>query len=341
MPGLVDGLGVSGEDEQWRSVGSSVRAPASAPAIAVRDLCHRYGPREALRGVTFSVGRGELFGLLGPNGGGKSTLFRILATLLRPTAGTACVLGHDVTSDAEAVRRHLGIVFQHPSLDPLLTVEENLRYHGRLYGLRGAALAARITALLARFGLVERRRERVARLSGGLARRVEVAKGLLPQPAILLLDEPSAGLDPAARQDLLGYLIDLRRREGVTLLLTTHHLDEAERCDRLAILDRGALVALDAPDALKSAVGGDVVVVRGEDPEGLRALIRERFGLVAAMVDGTLRLEHARGHEIARDLVEAFGRRVSSVTFGRPTLADVFVHFTGRRFTGAVEDVLP
>lgn len=335
MRSAVRGLGAFGEREGWRGDGSAASVPARAAAIAVREVGHRYGTHEALRGVTFSVGHGELFGLLGPNGGGKSTLFRILTTLLRPTDGTASVLGHDVTREAAAVRRRLGIVFQHPSLDPLLTVEENLRYHGRLYGLRGPSLAARIGALVARFGLGERRHERVSRLSGGLARRVELAKGLLPQPAILLLDEPSAGLDPAARHDLLGYLSELRRTEGITVLLTTHQLDEAERCDRLAILDRGTLVALDAPAALKAAVGGDVVVLQGDDLDGLRQRIRERFGLVATMVDGTLRLEHARGHEIARDIVEAFGAAVSSVTFGRPTLADVFVHFTGRRFTTA------
>jgi len=305
----------------------------------VSALGHRYGDREALAGISFAVEGGELFGLLGPNGGGKSTLFRILATLMRPTAGAAAILGHDVVAAPDAVRRRIGIVFQHPSLDAQLTVEENLRHHGHLYGLRGAPLRARIEALLGRFGLADRRREIVSRLSGGLARRAELAKGMLPQPDVLLLDEPSTGLDPGARRDLIAHLRELRDRDGMTIVLTTHHMDEAERCDRVAVLDRGHLVALDAPDALKAAVGGDVVVVQTGDPEGLRLRIRERFGLAAAVVDGTLRLEHARGHELVRDLVEAFGDAVQTVTFGRPTLEDAFVHLTGRRFVASGEGV--
>jgi ABC-2 type transport system ATP-binding protein len=299
--------------------------------IEVEGLRRRYGDREALAGVSFDVREAELFALLGPNGGGKSTLFRILATLLPPDEGTARVLGYDVRTNPRDVRRHLGVVFQHASVDGKLTVEENLRYQGRLYGLHGSELADRIAELLERFGLADRRRDLVERLSGGLARRVELAKGLLPRPAVLLLDEPSTGLDPGARRELMQYLRELRDEDGMTIVITTHYLEEAERCDRVGVLDRGRLVALDAPTALTAAVGGDVVVVQPTDVDALVEKVRERFGLEGVRVDGTLRLEHARGHELVRDLVEAFPDDVHSITFGKPTLEDVFVRLTGRR----------
>jgi len=301
----------------------------------VVDLRHRYGDREALAGVSFSVERGELFGLLGPNGGGKSTLFKILATLVRAEKGTARILGHDVAREPHAVRRRIGVVFQHPSVDAMLTVEENLVCHGHLYGLHGPELRRRIDALLVRFGLDGRRRDRVGTLSGGLARRVELAKGLLSSPQVLLLDEPSTGLDPGARRDLLATLAELRDTDGVTVVLATHHLEEAERCDRVCVVDRGRIVALDTPDVLKTRVGGDVVVVHASDPQALHAQVRTRFGIDAAVVDGTLRVEHPRGHELVRDLVEAFPNDVRTITFGRPTLEDVFVHLTGHRLFDA------
>ncbi len=304
----------------------------TAAAVEVTDLRHRYGEREALRGVTFRVARGALFGLLGPNGGGKSTLFRILTTLLPATSGTARILGHDVVTEAPAVRRRIGVVFQHPSVDGLLGVEENLVHHGRLHGLGGSRLRERVDVLLERFGLADRRRDRVGTLSGGLVRRVELAKGLLHEPELLLLDEPSTGLDPGARRDLMAELQLLRDRDGVTVVLATHYMEEAERCDRVAILDAGRLVALDAPAVLRARVGGDVVVVQTADPEALRGEVVRRFGLEGAVVDGALRLEHPRGHELVRDVVEAFPDRVRAVTFGKPTLEDVFVHLTGHRF---------
>ena len=300
------------------------------PAIVVEELRRTYGEREALAGVSFDVRAGELFALLGPNGGGKSTLFRILATLLPPTAGTARILGHDVRTEPAAVRRHIGVVFQHPSVDGKLTVEENLRHQGRLYGMSGRNLDDRIALLLDRFGLRERRSDRVEGLSGGLARRAELAKGLLPSPSVLLLDEPSTGLDPGARRDFIAYLRRLRDEEGVTIVITTHYLEEAERCDRVAVLDRGRLVALDTPAALTAAVGGDVVVVQPTDVLALQAKVRQRFGVEGTRVDGTLRLEHERGHELVRDLVDAFPDDVQSITFGKPTLEDVFVRLTGR-----------
>jgi len=300
-------------------------------AVEVDDLRRSYGSREALAGLSFSVRRGELFALLGPNGGGKSTLFKILTTLLPPSAGTARVCGHDVRTAQREVRRHIGVVFQHPSVDGKLTIEVNLRHQGHLYGLSGAGLKARIAELLDRFGLADRKDELVERLSGGLARRAELAKGLLPRPSVLLLDEPSTGLDPGARRDLLQYLRRLRDDDGMTVVLTTHYLEEAERCDRVGVIDRGRLVALDAPNALTASVGGDVVVVQPTDLDALRAKVLQKFGLEGVRVDGTLRLEHARGHELVRDLVDAFPDDVHSITFGKPTLEDVFVRLTGRR----------
>ncbi len=303
-----------------------------SPAVEVTSVGHRYGAREALAGVTFRVSRGEIFGLLGPNGGGKTTLFRILSTLVPPTDGTVRLFGHDLAVEPHAVRSRLGVVFQHPSVDPKLTVLENLEHHGHLYGWRGKELRNRARAVALQLGLTDRIRDLVETLSGGLQRRCELAKALVHRPDLLLLDEPSTGLDPGARRDFNAHLDHLRQREGVTVVLTTHILDDAERCDRVGILHRGRLVAIDAPGALKDRVGGDVVVVRAHDPEGLRAKLRQRWGCEPVLVDGTLRVERPRGHEFVREVVEAFGSEVQSVTFGKPTLEDVFIHLTGHRF---------
>ncbi len=310
----------------------------SDTAIQVQALRHSYGERLALDDVSFDVPRGEIFGLLGPNGGGKTTLFKILSTLLRPSAGTARVFGDDILSAQDAVRRHLGVVFQHPSLDDKLTVWENLRCHGFLYGISGAALQRRADLVMRRVGLSERAADRVATLSGGLQRRVELAKALLHEPVLLLLDEPSTGLDPGARRDFMQYLQQLREQDGVTVVLTTHYMEEAERCDRVALLHRGKLVRVDAPSALKDEVGGDVVVIQTPDGEGLRSKIRDRFACEPTLIDGTLHIEHARGHEFLRDLVDAFPGDVTHVTYGKPTLEDVFIHLTGRRFWGEDAD---
>jgi ABC-2 type transport system ATP-binding protein len=304
------------------------------PAVDVASLRHMYGSREALAGISFSVSRGEIFGLLGPNGSGKSTLFKILSTLLPPSGGTVRVFGHGVANEPDAVRRHLGVVFQHPSLDPKLTVKENLRHHGHLYGVRGTVFRDRVRAVLDRMGLTDRARDRVETLSGGLQRRTELAKALIHQPDLLLLDEPSTGLDPGARRDFTEYLARLRDHDGVTVLLTTHILDEAERCDRVGILHRGRLVALGSPAELKARLGGDVVVIQTAHPSELQGKLRERFGCTPLLVDGVLRVERPRGHEFVREVVEAFPGEVQSVTSGRPTLEDVFVSLTGQRLWG-------
>jgi ABC-2 type transport system ATP-binding protein len=302
------------------------------PAIEVRGLSHRYGERLALDGIDFAVETGAIFGLLGPNGGGKTTLFRILSTLLPIQSGSAAVLGLDLATRPNDIRRRIGVTFQSPSIDPKLTVWENLKHQGHLYGLSGRALSERIDLLTGRLGLKERLSDIAETLSGGLKRRVEIAKGLLHRPQALFLDEPSTGLDPGARHDLWRYLRGLKEEEGVTVLVTTHLMEEAERCDRLGILDHGRLVALDTPQALRATLGGEYVTVHCDSPEVLAERIRERFGVTPQKVGGSLRIARARGHEFVRDLVEAFPNDVATVSLGKPTLEDVFIERTGHRF---------
>jgi ABC-2 type transport system ATP-binding protein len=305
-------------------------------AVEVAQLGHRFKDRQALSDVSFHVGAGEMVAMLGPNGGGKTTLFRILATLLRPSQGDARLLGYSVRETPAAARAGMGVVFQRPSLDLKLTVRENLRHHGMLYGLHGADLARRVGDALARMGLADRASDMAGILSGGLQRRAELAKSLLHRPALLLLDEPSTGLDPGARREFLGHLESLASA-GVTVMLTTHFMEEADRCGRVGILHAGRLVAFAPPEQLKAEIGGDVVSVRGTDLEALAGKVRERFDLPATRVDGWLRYEVAGGHHLAAALVEAFPGEISSLTWGRPTLDDVFTHLTGRRLEEAVE----
>jgi ABC-2 type transport system ATP-binding protein len=316
------------EEDRVETPKPGINPSEASPAVEVEDVRHVYGDREALGGVSFSVARGEMFALLGPNGGGKTTLFKILSTLMPPTSGVVRLWGRDLSRESLLVRRRLGVVFQHPSLDHKLTVLENLRHHGHLYGLAGSELQRRAHAMLARVSLTDRASDLVETLSGGLQRRVELAKGLLHEPDILVLDEPNTGLDPAARRDFMNYLQYLCEQDGVTILLTTHFMEDAERCDRVGILHEGKLVALGAPDALKQSIGGDIVVIQSPDPLGLQKKLRERFGCEATVVDGTLRVERPRGHEFIRDAVEAFPGDITSAAFGRPTLEDVFIHLT-------------
>jgi ABC-2 type transport system ATP-binding protein len=310
-----------------------------ASPVVVQNLHHIYParrpakePRPALKGVSFSVERGEIFGLLGPNGGGKTTTFHILSTFIRPTAGRAEIFGFDVLRDAGKVREQLGVVFQNPSLDKKLTVEENLRHQGHLYGLSGRDLTARIQDVMRRVALSDRAGDLTETLSGGLRRRVELAKGLLHRPGLLLLDEPSTGLDPGARHDLWDYLAELKQRESMTMIVTTHLMEEAEKCDRVAILSQGQLVALGTPAALKSQIGGDVITVETNEPAALAAAIGQKFGAAPLIVGGQLRIERERGHEFIPQLVGAFPGQITSVTLGKPTLEDVFIKQTGHRF---------
>jgi ABC-2 type transport system ATP-binding protein len=307
-------------------------AVATPSVISVRDLVHRYGDRTALNGVSFDVRPAELFGLLGPNGSGKTTLFRILSTLMIPVAGRALILGFDATRDPNNLRRHIGVVFQAQSIDIKLTAAENLRHQGHLYGLRGAALKSRIQEMLTRVGLADRARDKAETFSGGMQRRLELAKGLLHHPSVLLLDEPTTGLDPGARRDLWQYLQILRDEEKVTVIVTTHLMEEAEHCDRLAILNEGKLVALGTPAELKHEIGGDVILLDTRDPEALAEKIRARFDVDAQVLDGQVRLERENGHRFITDVVEAYPGEIEAISISKPTLEDVFIHRTGHRF---------
>jgi ABC-2 type transport system ATP-binding protein len=305
----------------------------AVPVISVENLVHRYENRTALNGVSFDVRPAELFGLLGPNGSGKTTLFRILSTLMIPTAGRAVVMGCDAAHDPASLRRQIGVVFQAQSVDGKLTAYENLWHQGHLYGLRGAALKKRVGEILTRVGLADRAKERVETFSGGMQRRIELAKGLLHHPGVLLLDEPTTGLDPGARRDLWQYLQMLRDEEHVSVLVTTHLMEEAERCDRLAILNEGNLVALGTPAELKSEIGGDIIMLdAARDAALLAEHIRARFPVETTVLGNQVRIEREGGHRFVPDVVEAFPGEIQAISVSKPALEDVFIHRTGHKF---------
>jgi len=300
--------------------------------ISVSELVHRYEQRTALDGVSFEVHNAELFGLLGPNGSGKTTLFRILSTLMVPSGGRATIQGFDAAREPNSLRRQIGVVFQAQSIDLKLTAAENLRHQGHLYGLQGAALRGRVQEMLARVSLSDRANEKVESFSGGMQRRLELAKGLLHHPSVLLLDEPTTGLDPGARRDLWQYLRTLRDEQGVTIIVTTHLMEEADRCDRLAILNEGRIVALGTPADLKHEIGGDVILLDTEDPEALAGRIRVRFHVDTQVLGNQIRIERENGHRFITDIVEGFPGEIHAVSVSKPTLEDVFIHRTGHRF---------
>ena len=311
---------------------SQADARTSTAVISVQDIVHRYGDRTALNSVSFDVHPAELFGLLGPNGSGKTTLFRILSTLMVPVGGRATILGIDVARDPNKIRHQIGVVFQAQSIDVKLTARENLWHQGHLYGLHGASLKNRIQEMLGRVGLSDRANEKAETFSGGMQRRLELAKGLLHHPSVLLLDEPTTGLDPGARRDLWQYLRILRDEEHVTVLVTTHLMEEAERCDRLAILNEGKVVALGTPDELKREIGGDVIVLDTKNPEAIAQRIRDLFHVDAQVLQGKVRFEREAGHRFITDVVEAFPGEIEAISVSKPTLEDVFIHRTGHRF---------
>ncbi len=304
----------------------------AAPVIQLQALRHQYGDRVALAGVSFEVRSAEIFGLLGPNGSGKTTTFRILSTLMLPAGGRALIMGHDVAREPELVRRNIGVVFQAQSIDIKLSAEENLMLIGHIYGLSGTALKKRVREMLSRVGLADRAREKAETFSGGMQRRLELAKGLLHHPSVLLLDEPTTGLDPGARRDLWQYLQILRDEERVTVLVTTHLMEEAERCDRLAIYANGSVVALGTPAELKSEIGGDVILLESQEPESLARRIEQRFRLHPTVLDNRVRLEIESGHRFVTEVVEAFPGEIEGVSVHKPSLEDVFIRRTGHRF---------
>jgi ABC-2 type transport system ATP-binding protein len=310
----------------------STEYSTASSVISVRDLVHLYDKRTALNGVSFDVRPAELFGVLGPNGSGKTTMFRILSTLIVPVGGRALILGHDAAKDPSRLRREIGVVFQAQSIDLKLTATENLRHQGHLYGLHGSALAGRINEILQRVGLAERAQDKAETFSGGMQRRLELAKGLMHGPRVLLLDEPTTGLDPGARRDVWQYLRILQEEERVTVLVTTHLMEEAERCDRLAIFNEGKVVALGTPTELKREIGGDVIVLETKIPEVLATRIRDRFAVEVLVVGEQVRIEKDHAHHFVTDLVEAFPGEIDAISISKPSLEDVFIRRTGHRF---------
>ncbi|MDE3069895.1 MAG: ATP-binding cassette domain-containing protein [Acidobacteriota bacterium] len=301
----------------------------AAPAIEVRGLVKRYGELEAVAGIDFDVSRGELFGFLGPNGAGKTTTINMLCTLVRPSAGRASVAGHDVVSERDAVRRHIGLVFQDPTLDGYLTAEQNLRLHAELYGMPREAIAPRMHEVLEMMGLWERRAALVNNFSGGMRRRLEIARGLLHSPRVLFLDEPTIGLDPQTRSSIWSYIRRLEHDEQITIFLTTHYMDEAEYCGRIAIMDHGLIVALDTPDALKASVGRDRVQIHTDDDAAAIAALRERFGVEARVAEDMVTFGVFGGEQFVPRLFAELGQRIRSVSVSRPSLDDVFMSYTG------------
>jgi ABC-2 type transport system ATP-binding protein len=316
-------------------------SPPNGLAIDLQDVAKVYKGRvHALQGIEMRVARGEVFGLLGPNGSGKTTLFRILSTLIPAPPNAVRVFDLSLPDQQFAVRQLIGVVFQSPSLDKQLSARENLVHQGHLYGLRGPLLRQRVDEALSAFSLADRANERVSTFSGGMRRRVEVAKGLLHAPRLLLMDEPSTGLDPAARIDLWQIIRDVSQRQGVTVLLTTHLMEEADRCDRLGIMAAGKLLACDTPDALKGRIGGDVITLTSREPEKLLAILKEKLNIEAELLDRSIRLERREGHQVVPQLIEAAPGMVDSVLVGKPTLEDVFIRLTGKRLAEEPQETM-
>ena len=297
--------------------------------IDVRDLVRRFGHVAAVQGVSFQVEAREIFGFLGPNGAGKSTTINILCTLLRPTSGSATVNGLDVVRERSAVRRSIGLVFQQPTLDDALSAEQNLRFHAYAYGVPPELREQRMQALLTLVELWERRTQSVRTFSGGMKRRLEIARGLLHQPRVLFLDEPTLGLDPQTRRRIWDYLAELRMREHLTIFLTTHYMDEAEQCDRIAVIDHGRIIALDMPDGLKRALGGDRITITTADGQAAASELRARYDIAPSVANGSISFHVPAGESFLPDFVRSFSQPLDAISLRRPTLDDVFLHLTG------------
>jgi ABC-2 type transport system ATP-binding protein len=308
---------------------------ASGPAVQVRDLVKRFGQVVAVRGIDLDVAPGEIFGFLGPNGAGKSTTIKILCTLATPTSGTARVAGFDVVRERGAVRRSIGLVFQEPTLDGYLSAEQNLRFHASLYGLSRTLASTRIDEVLAMVGLSDRRADLVQTYSGGMRRRLEIARGLLHSPRVLFLDEPTVGLDPQTRASIWDYLTRLHDEHRVTVFVTTHYMDEAENCDRIAIINGGSIVAVDTPEVLKAGIGKDRVQLTTDDDQAALAALRDGFGLAASMHNGKVTVAVENGAQFVPSVVTGLGVPIRTVEVARPTLDDVFLAYTGTTINDA------
>jgi ABC-2 type transport system ATP-binding protein len=314
------------------------QSTALVPAIAVRGLSKTFGEVRAVRGVDFEVASGEVFGFLGPNGAGKTTTINMLCTLTKPSGGTATVAGHDIVRERDDVRRNIGLVFQDPTLDGYLTAEQNLKLHAELYGVQSNLVKPRMQQVMEMVGLWDRKDSPVATFSGGMRRRLEIARGLMHSPRVLFLDEPTIGLDPQTRRLIWTYIRELQEREEITIFMTTHYMDEAEWCDRIAIMDHGQIVALDAPETLKAGVGRDRVSILTDDDQAAIAAISDKFGLEAVIAEGAVTFGVPSGEEFVPRLFAELGLPIRSVSVSRPTLDDVFMSFTGSTIRDAEED---
>jgi len=307
-------------------------------AIEVRGLVKNYDEVQAVRGVEFEVATGEVFGFLGPNGAGKTTTINMLCTLVTPTAGSASVAGHDVVRERDDVRRNIGLVFQDPTLDGYLTAEQNLRLHAELYGVESSLVKPRMQQVMTMVGLWERKDSIVGTFSGGMRRRLEIARGLMHSPRVLFLDEPTIGLDPQTRRSIWEYIGELKEREEITIFMTTHYMDEAEWCDRIAIMDHGEIVALNAPETLKAGVGTDRVAIQTDDDPAAIAALADRFDIEARMSEGAVTFGVPEGEQFVPRLFGELGIPIKAVHVSRPTLDDVFMSYTGSTIRDAEED---
>jgi ABC-2 type transport system ATP-binding protein len=317
---------------------STTDGTGPSAAIVVRGLTKHFGNLEAVRGVAFEVAPGEVFGFLGPNGAGKTTTINMLCTLVRPTDGAATVAGHDVVKERDDVRRNIGLVFQDPTLDSYMTAEENLKLHAELYGLQRDLVKPRMRQVLEMVGLWERKDSPVGTYSGGMRRRLEIARGMMHSPRVLFLDEPTIGLDPQTRRSIWSYIRELKEREEITIFMTTHYMDEAEWCDRIAIMDHGQIVALDPPEKLKAEVGKDRVTIHTEDDDAAIRALKQRFGIEAQISEGAVVFGVPGGEEFVPRLFAELGVPIQGVSVHRPTLDDVFMSYTGTTIRDAEED---
>ncbi len=313
-------------------------AIAPAPAVVVDGLAKSFGDLEAVRGVDFEVAAGEVFGFLGPNGAGKTTTINMLCTLAKPSSGSARVAGHDVVRERDDVRRNIGLVFQDPTLDGYLTAQQNLELHAELYGVQSSLVAPRMRQVMEMVGLWDRKDSPVATFSGGMRRRLEIARGLMHSPRVLFLDEPTIGLDPQTRRSIWTYIRELKESEEITIFMTTHYMDEAEWCDRIAIMDHGQIVALDTPETLKAGVGTDRVTIHTEDDGAAITALQDRFGVRAAVSEGAVTFGVPGGEEFVPRLFAELGVPIRAVSVSRPTLDDVFMSYTGSTIRDAEED---
>jgi ABC-2 type transport system ATP-binding protein len=308
------------------------------PAISVVDLKKRYDDFEAVKGVSFEVGAAEVFGFLGPNGAGKSTTINMLCTLTKPTSGEGRVAGHDIVKERDDVRRNIGLVFQDPTLDGYLTAAQNLKLHAELYGVPSELVAPRMEQVMRMVGLWDRKDGVVGTFSGGMRRRLEIARGLMHSPRVLFLDEPTIGLDPQTRRSIWDYIRELQEREEITIFMTTHYMDEAEWCDRIAIMDKGEIVALDSPETLKASIGTDRVTIQTDDNDATIAALSDVFGVEGKISEGAVTFGVPGGEQFVPRLFAELGLPIRGVSVSRPTLDDVFMSYTGSTIRDAEED---